>query len=207
MSIEFECDECFKKYRVKDEHAGRRLRCKGCGSGLRVPASDVEDEVWDSTDFGDYEDEEEFAPSRPPRKKKSKSKPKKRRKSRRSDSMPTTVIVAEIILAIISIISVLDIIGYLMVENFQRLTGAGIRLMVLVSVFVGLLNRSNNARRSGVAICILGLLLQPFVLFALINGRLPGGEILMAMVVFVMCLIVVLLISLLSPSARDYCSE
>ena len=37
MPIEFTCDECKKLYRVKDEHAGKKIRCPNCRGAVRVP--------------------------------------------------------------------------------------------------------------------------------------------------------------------------
>jgi MoxR-like ATPase len=37
MSIEFECAECRKNYRVADEMAGKHVKCKQCGAVIRIP--------------------------------------------------------------------------------------------------------------------------------------------------------------------------
>jgi predicted Zn finger-like uncharacterized protein len=37
MTIPIQCDACGKRYRVVEELAGRRVKCKGCGRTLRVP--------------------------------------------------------------------------------------------------------------------------------------------------------------------------
>ena len=54
MTIEFECPDCSREYRVKDELAGRSVTCKGCGEKIHIPESDAEDdeygEEWD--DYG-----------------------------------------------------------------------------------------------------------------------------------------------------------
>ena len=41
MTIEFNCPSCQKHYRVKDELAGKRAKCKECGGVLDVPAPAV----------------------------------------------------------------------------------------------------------------------------------------------------------------------
>lgn len=38
MAIQVECDSCFASYRVKDDRAGMRIRCKECGEPVQVPA-------------------------------------------------------------------------------------------------------------------------------------------------------------------------
>ena len=37
MSIEFECGECRRSYRVADDMAGKHVKCKQCGSVVHVP--------------------------------------------------------------------------------------------------------------------------------------------------------------------------
>src|SRR5436853_7119775 len=37
MSIEIHCQNCDKRYRVKAELAGKRVRCSNCGSPVTVP--------------------------------------------------------------------------------------------------------------------------------------------------------------------------
>jgi WD40 repeat protein len=50
MPIEVECFVCARTYRVPENLAGKRIKCKGCGDRLDVPASDSAEEVaeeWD----------------------------------------------------------------------------------------------------------------------------------------------------------------
>jgi len=37
MAIEFSCESCGKRFTAKDEHAGRRAKCSGCGCATRIP--------------------------------------------------------------------------------------------------------------------------------------------------------------------------
>ena len=39
--ISFNCDTCGKAFTVPDSYAGRKARCKGCGSQVTVPASET----------------------------------------------------------------------------------------------------------------------------------------------------------------------
>lgn len=39
MAIEFRCENCDKKLKVKDELAGKRIKCPDCGSPTGVPAA------------------------------------------------------------------------------------------------------------------------------------------------------------------------
>ncbi len=40
--IEFACESCQARYKVPDEMAGRRAKCKKCGAGMEVPAPLIE---------------------------------------------------------------------------------------------------------------------------------------------------------------------
>ena len=42
MTIILRCHECEKRYRVSDERAGKRVKCKNCGEILQVPQLDDE---------------------------------------------------------------------------------------------------------------------------------------------------------------------
>lgn len=46
MTIVFSCHECGSRYRISDDRAGRRVKCKGCDTILQVPPVD-EPEVSD----------------------------------------------------------------------------------------------------------------------------------------------------------------
>ena len=43
MSIEFSCAECDRTIKVKDELAGRRVKCPGCATAITVPVSEEEE--------------------------------------------------------------------------------------------------------------------------------------------------------------------
>tara|TARA_R110000868_G_scaffold164672_1_gene397479 strand:+ start:81175 stop:81681 length:507 start_codon:yes stop_codon:yes gene_type:complete len=74
MSIAVQCEECFQSYKVKEDRAGQTLKCKSCGSKMRVPA--VEEELEDlSADYGE--------PIAQPRKKKAVKAKKKKSSSRK----------------------------------------------------------------------------------------------------------------------------
>ena len=78
MAIEVTCSGCFRPYKVKDDAAGRKFRCKECGHLVRVPSANtqIEDDAFDENDF-------DSAPM-PPRKGDGarKGRPKKRNGSR-----------------------------------------------------------------------------------------------------------------------------
>ena len=93
--IKFECETCFQEYKVRDDRAGQVLKCKSCGSKMRVPAGDdnLEDDL--------YEEEYE-APVRPAHKKKSTGSSKK--KSSGKSNNPITIISGVCALVIVALI-------------------------------------------------------------------------------------------------------
>ncbi|HET6426064.1 MAG TPA: CocE/NonD family hydrolase [Planctomycetaceae bacterium] len=52
MTISFSCPECGRKYDLKDELAGKKIKCRGCEAAIRVPDTD---EVDDLDDFEEPE--------------------------------------------------------------------------------------------------------------------------------------------------------
>lgn len=39
--IKFSCTQCGHSYRVSDEYAGKRVKCKGCATANTIPAAEV----------------------------------------------------------------------------------------------------------------------------------------------------------------------
>lgn len=37
--IKFDCSSCAQSYRVKDEYAGKRVKCKACGTVNTIPSA------------------------------------------------------------------------------------------------------------------------------------------------------------------------
>lgn len=48
MAIEVSCRKCGKEYRVREERAGTKIRCKECQASISVPLMETEEE-WDET--------------------------------------------------------------------------------------------------------------------------------------------------------------
>jgi hypothetical protein len=65
MSIELECLACGRNLRVRDELAGRKVRCPGCGKVMPVPA--VVEELPVVGEEEELPEEEEESPARPAR--------------------------------------------------------------------------------------------------------------------------------------------
>lgn len=73
MAISVQCPGCGRDYRVKDELAGKKIRCKDCETAIIIPTSDEDD------DFADEPPEELPTPAARPKKK--AAKPAKKRPS------------------------------------------------------------------------------------------------------------------------------
>jgi hypothetical protein len=44
MAIEARCGKCKKKVKVKDELAGKKIKCPGCGAAIAIPAAEEAEE-------------------------------------------------------------------------------------------------------------------------------------------------------------------
>src|SRR5262249_28044137 len=52
MPVEVTCDQCQAHYTLKDEYAGKKVRCKECGNALVVPGLDTSGDGAPSVDRG-----------------------------------------------------------------------------------------------------------------------------------------------------------
>ena len=95
MAIETQCGQCGKRYRVKDELAGRRIKCKQCGAKIVVEdpfaaaddwGSSYDDDGYGADPFGGGGDDPYGAAAPPPRKKKKKKTGSRSASSSRSVS-------------------------------------------------------------------------------------------------------------------------
>ncbi len=92
MALNLVCPECDHAHRVRDEFAGRQVRCKGCGIALNVPAAVEDDfEVDDFSEPGsdDFRNEDYGdSVSLPGRRRKSR----KRKRQSEPSSKPQTFV-------------------------------------------------------------------------------------------------------------------
>src|SRR5215212_9699605 len=67
MSIEINCEQCQKRYRVKAELAGKRVRCMHCGNPVNVPGGQGQPEEFGDNTNGSVppQPENPGAPKRP----------------------------------------------------------------------------------------------------------------------------------------------
>ncbi len=58
MTISFDCPECGRSYDLKDELAGKKIKCKGCDAAIRVPAAAEElDDLTEDDGLNNPEDD------------------------------------------------------------------------------------------------------------------------------------------------------
>lgn len=83
MAIKVKCPECKKSLAVRDEFAGRRVRCKSCEAVLSVPMpkDDTDDPFDDLGDINDFAGGDELPPKR------SRNRSTKKTKRRSEESM------------------------------------------------------------------------------------------------------------------------
>ena len=85
MSLTVDCPECGKRYKVKDELAGKAIRCRECQATIRIPAAEADEEFnFDASEMEAEAPPDELPPTRP--KSKSAPKPVARKKRASSDS-------------------------------------------------------------------------------------------------------------------------
>jgi hypothetical protein len=216
MSIQVICPTCDQVHTVKDEAAGKKLRCKGCQAVIPIPAAD-EVEQADPWDTGELD---EPAPRRtlqqaPRRPRKTSAEPKLARRSSR-DGMPATIIIALIVNGLLIGFNILAIIGSItMVNNILVLIWSILRILIEAAVIKGLVDRSNRIRWNSIILDAVGLALvllcfAPAIFLVPDALRQPGVAVgaaaVIAVYVLQSMLWIVDIVVLLSPSARDYCN-
>lgn len=159
MSIEVICPSCDQVHKVKDEAAGKKLRCKGCQEVIPIPAASepAEADPWDTGDM------EEPAPRQAPRQRKPQpakaAKPSRPARTRSGDGMPITIMASIGICGLFILIVVVSSVINIMAGEKAQAGGAVIRLLVNISVIKGLLGRSNRTRWNAVVLDCLGLVI------------------------------------------------
>lgn len=95
MPIRVKCRSCSKELRLKDNAAGKTIKCPDCEDPIRVPKAKPAEDEWDEYE-DDYEDDEYDEPQprrRPPSRKSSGSggKKKGRKSAKKSNQTPLIV--------------------------------------------------------------------------------------------------------------------
>ncbi len=92
MPITVICDECSESHRVREDAAGKRFKCKGCGKGLTIEAPRKKRAASDEEDYEDYDEDDEdedYDDAEPVRRRTAgRSKARSSSRSKRSKSLP-----------------------------------------------------------------------------------------------------------------------
>ena len=98
MAIEITCD-CGKGYRLSDDKAGKRFKCRDCGTLIRVPSA-----VADDPEFGDG-DEETLGEPLPVRRRSQSASGSGKKKSRRKSSGSKRPLIIGGVIAVVALIA------------------------------------------------------------------------------------------------------
>jgi predicted Zn finger-like uncharacterized protein len=219
MSIEVICPECDTSHKVKDDAAGKKLRCKSCQKVISIPAATADEDAdpWDNLD------ENEAGEELPPVIRKpapTKKKAGKGTRSRSSGGMPIPIMVSIGInglqIALIAIVIAIN----LMSGNFAGGGGGGVRLGIDVMIIQGLMARQSKTRWQAIVLDGIGigaalLCITPIVIFSaqqpearakiLLQGG-AGTAILTGFVAQVLLWIADMVLLFTRP-AKEWCSE
>jgi hypothetical protein len=221
MPISADCPQCGKTYRVKDDFAGKKFRCKACQAVVSVPeAKAPSGDPWDDLDLGEFQEQDSYAddefaapPATPQRR-------KKKKKSRsRAGGMPVTVIIALCGIGLLMAFNLFGIVAQAVQGAVPGACGSCIRLLIEIAVLVGLINRSAATRwvaiiLSGIMALFLGLGVIGVAFFLSQVELPPQAEVpefmipLLIVILSVQIVIEFVIIgTLLAPSSADYLNQ
>ncbi len=128
MTIQVTCDSCFMNYQLKDELAGRKVRCKQCQEIIEVPRPGAKRAIRteDPRDTDDGEDEPAEAPRAPAPGRRKKKKKKKAQSAGSSGFRTGGLIIAGIAFACLFVLMCL--VGFF-VPAVQTVLGGGTALV------------------------------------------------------------------------------
>lgn len=149
MSLQAQCPSCQATYRINEEFAGKKLRCKKCSAVIKIPQVAPEEEEW-------------VAP--PIRKKKPKSRGVIDKRKSSQDGMPFLIIVAIICLSMMAAFNVLQLFGVVLILKTtmipirillpQILVGIA-KLGIEAVVIIGLTQRHPHVRVPSIVMSVL----------------------------------------------------
>lgn len=214
MPIEVTCPSCDKKYKVKDDAAGKKIRCKNCETVIKIPLVEQaeEQDPWDSVD--EREQEEEPEPPPPPRRS-STSKSAKRSRKSSSAGLPVTIIASLSIIGLMMAFCLFSVFKMATSQpiNLPGLVGVVLRILIDTGLILGLLNRINAVRWVCIALDCLGLGFTCLCLGAFFlvlppeaTKQIPPGDITLLIAVFAVQFVLWIsdIVILLTPSAKEY---
>lgn len=225
MPITATCPKCQKEYRVKDELAGKKFRCKACQAIVTVPEPAADPgghkDPWDDLDLGAYDDNpyaDTDEPLEAPRRRKKKSSGKRSR----SSGIPGTVIVAIVCESLLLLLRGVGVVGA--VVTLDPCSGVFNLVGVVLSggAVFGYIKGITVIRWISVVLCAIGMLsflacsaIMGLGGFAAVQeqGNLPADQLAMiqgmfGIIIAVMIGLVVfyglIMGCLLTPSAGDH---
>ncbi|HEY3968011.1 MAG TPA: MJ0042-type zinc finger domain-containing protein [Planctomycetaceae bacterium] len=214
MSIEVICPECDTSHKVKDDAAGKKLRCKSCQKVISIPAAAADEDAdpWDNLD------ENEAGEELPPVIRKpapTKKKAGKGTRSRSGGGMPITIMVSIGINGLQIAVFVLGMILNLLSANIGGVVGCIVRMSIDYTIIQGLINRRNRLRWNAIILDILGIVMlggcgggvlvlskQPIPAL-----QRPEVNILIGLAITQVVLWITDLVLLFLPASKDWCSE
>lgn len=217
MAITVVCPECGNSHKVKDEAAGKKLRCKGCEKVISIPkpAAVSEADPWENLDENDGG--EELPPVvRPPAR--SKKGTGKKSSSRSGGGMPMAIMVSIGINYVQMAVMAITIVFCIISGNY-KVGGGGIKLVVNATLAQGLMNRQKRARWQSIILDGVGLgtigCLGPIIYMSSQMDGSPAkatlasstGTAIIAGVVIQVILWIVEIVLLMSQPAKDWCNQ
>jgi hypothetical protein len=213
MPITATCPDCAKSIEVKDEHAGKKFRCKQCGGVVTVP------DVTAATGGDEWNDLDAAAEigELPPR----LDEQQRRRRANRDDDespggMPAVVIVAIVLESLLILLNIVGIFGNLASQNVGGACGSMLRILIEAGAITGYA-LANNAIRwisvilSGVGIALLIACGGFFMLMGeslppAVRAQFPQEMIIVLLVILAVQILMMaaIIACLVVPSARDY---
>lgn len=166
MPITAGCPQCGKTYRVKDDFGGKKFRCKACQGVVSVPEpQEPSGDPWDDLDIDSFQDqgaadshEAEYEFETPPApRRKARTKKSRRRRSRSTDGMPVGVMIAVGCECVLILGNLAGIVLNIVQQTPSGACAPVFRILIELSIVLGLLNRQNVARWASIALSIRGL--------------------------------------------------
>ena len=219
MAIAISCGKCGKRYSVKDELAGKKIRCKECETLIAIPLPSDDDDLFGGVELkstgrsiDEDEEEDDDEESRPVRRSKAKKKSSARRNWRPSDGMPVGVILA---ITAIAILMVLNSLALVFASNPLQIGGPIVRLLIEARVMWGLSQRMSQTRVAATIMAVLMTLVLAALWFMLSHEQIQGRNAMKPDEVFILgvlfgiqiCCELVVIVGLNLPTSQQYLSE
>ncbi len=215
MSIEVICPECDTSHKVKDDAAGKKLRCKSCQKVISIPAAAADEgaDPWDNLDENDAGEELPPVVRKPAATKKKAGKGTKSRSG--GGGMPITIMVSIGINGLQIAFFVLAMILNLLSVNIGGAVGCIVRMAIDITIIQGLINRRNRLRWNAIILDILGIVAMGGCgggMLVLSKQPIPALQrpevnILIGLAITQFVLWIVDLALLFVPASKDWCSE